>query len=62
MTNQNLLDRINALKKLTPSESKIADFLSRHYPEIVFDNVTSISKKTGVSKATVVRFFLHLGF
>ena len=62
MTNKNLLDRINALKKLTPSESKIADFISHHYPEIVFDNVTSISKKTGVSKATVVRFFSHLGF
>lgn len=62
MTNQNLLDRISALKKLTPSESKIADFISHHYPEIVFDNVTSISKKTEVSKATVVRFFSRLGF
>jgi DNA-binding MurR/RpiR family transcriptional regulator len=62
MANQNLLDRISTLKKLTPSESKIADFISNHYPEIAFDNVTSISKKTGVSKATVVRFFSHLGF
>jgi DNA-binding MurR/RpiR family transcriptional regulator len=62
MVNQKLLDRIRALKKLTPSESKIADFISQRYPEIVFDNVTSLSKKTGVSKATVVRFFAHLGF
>jgi DNA-binding MurR/RpiR family transcriptional regulator len=62
MVNQKLLDRIKALKKLTSSESKIADFISQHYPEIVFDNVTSISRKTGVSKATVVRFFTHLGF
>ncbi len=62
MTNNHLIERIRSLDKLTPSETKIADFISRHYPETVFENVTSISQKTGVSKATVVRFISRLGY
>jgi len=62
MDGQNLIDRIRALKKLTPSEAKVADFFSRLFPEIVFENVTTISQKSGVSKATVVRFISRLGY
>ena len=62
MDGQNLIDRIRALKKLTPSEVKIADLLSRRFPEIVFENVTTISQKSSVSKATVVRFISRLGY
>jgi DNA-binding MurR/RpiR family transcriptional regulator len=62
MANDKLLDRIRALQKLTPGEAKIADFLSRRFPETVFDNVTTISQKSGVSKATVVRFISRLGY
>jgi DNA-binding MurR/RpiR family transcriptional regulator len=40
----------------------MADFFARQYPETVFENVTSISNKTGVSKATVVRFISRLGY
>jgi len=61
MATNNLIERIRALKKLTPSEAKIAVFLSRCFPEIVFENVTTISPKSGVSKATVVRFISRLG-
>ncbi len=62
MTAQDLIDKIRSLKKLTPSEAKIAEYFSRNYAEIVFENVTSISQKTGVSKATVVRFISKLGY
>lgn len=62
MEQKNFIERIRTLAKLTPSEVKIADFLARHYPEIVFENATTISKKTGVSKATVVRFIARLGY
>ncbi|MCD6430871.1 MAG: MurR/RpiR family transcriptional regulator [Deltaproteobacteria bacterium] len=62
MEQKNLIERIRSLPKLTPSEVKIADFLARHYPEIVFENATTISQKTGVSKATVVRFIARLGY
>ena len=62
MKSQDLIDKIRSLKKLTPSEAKIAEYFSRNYAEIVFENVTSISQKTGVSKATVVRFISKLGY
>ncbi|MBT8350107.1 MAG: MurR/RpiR family transcriptional regulator [Deltaproteobacteria bacterium] len=62
MTAQDLIDKIRSLQKLTPSEAKIAEYFSRNYAEIVFENVTSISEKTGVSKATVVRFISKLGY
>lgn len=62
MEQKNFIERIRALAKLTPSEVKIADFLARHSPEIVFENATTISRQTGVSKATVVRFIARLGY
>ena len=57
-----LNQRIRSLGKLTPSESKIADYFSRNYWNLVFENTTSISDNTGVSKATVVRFISKLGY
>ena len=60
--NNTIISRIHALSRLTPSEVKIAEFFSRYEAELVFESVTSISEKTGVSKATVVRFIARLGF
>ena len=62
MAETRIIDQIRSLKKLTPSELKIAEYFSRHEAELVFENVTSISKNTGVSKATVVRFIARLGY
>lgn len=59
---RDLLQRIRALGQLTPSEAKIADYFSRNYWNLVFENTTSISDNTGVSKATVVRFIAKLGY
>jgi DNA-binding MurR/RpiR family transcriptional regulator len=62
MTDSDLICKIRSLDRLTPGETKIADFICRQYPEVAFDNVTSISQKAGVSKATVVRFIKKLGY
>ena len=50
MATHNLIERIRALKKLTPSEAKMADFFARQYPETVFENVTSFYFTAGLQK------------
>jgi DNA-binding MurR/RpiR family transcriptional regulator len=57
-----LLQRIRSLEKLTRSELRLADFISQNATQAVFENVTSLAQKTGVSKATVVRFISKLGY
>ncbi|MCU0560601.1 MAG: MurR/RpiR family transcriptional regulator [Desulfobacterales bacterium] len=53
---------MRALKRLTPSELELVAFLSRNASQAVFENVTTLAAKTGVSKATVVRFIAKLGY
>jgi len=62
MSNKEFIKRIQRLEKLTLSEKKIADFFSRNYTDLVFENLTTISKNTNVSKPTVLRFIAKLGF
>lgn len=62
MQTKDLTQRIRDLGKLTASEARIADYFSRNYWNLVFENTTSISENTGVSKATVVRFISKLGY
>jgi len=59
---KNIIKQIHSLKKMTPSELKIAEYFSRYEHELAFENVTSVSKNTGVSKSTVVRFLSRLGY
>lgn len=47
--------------KITPSEKKIAHFIKRHSTEVVFYNIVSLSKKIGISPATVSKFVKALG-
>ena len=62
MTSRQFIRRIQALEKLTPKEKKIADFFTRSYDDLVFENLSSISRKADVSKPTVLRFINKLGF
>ncbi len=62
MPENTLLQKIHSLQKLTRSEVKIADFFAQNEADLVFENVSTISSKTGVSKATVVRFVAKLGY
>ncbi|MGD8366188.1 MAG: MurR/RpiR family transcriptional regulator [Desulfobacterales bacterium] len=62
MKNSPLIERIQALDKLTPSEVKLAEFFSGRATQLLFENVTTLAEKTAVSKATVVRFIAKLGY
>ena len=62
MKTGSLTERIQSLEKLTPSEVRLAEFFSGQVTQLVFENVTTLAEKTGVSKATVVRFIAKLGY
>lgn len=57
-----LLQRLAQLEDLTPSEKKLATLFRHEYPQLAFDNLTDISAKAGVGKATVTRFVQRLGY
>ena len=57
-----LLQRLAQLEDLTPSEKKLAALFRREYPQLAFDNLTDISAKASVGKATVTRFVQRLGY
>jgi DNA-binding MurR/RpiR family transcriptional regulator len=57
-----LIRKLRGLDRLTPSEAKIAAFFQDSHKHLAFETVSSISAKTHVSKATVVRFISKLGF
>ena len=62
MQYKHLRERARSLKKLTPLDTQIAECFSRHYDEIVFVNVTSVSHNKGANKTTVVRFISKFGY
>ena len=47
---------------LTRSERRIAEWLERSFEQLAFLTVSEISKQTGVSEATIVRFARKIGF
>ncbi|HUI65890.1 MAG TPA: hypothetical protein VL126_13690, partial [Bacteroidota bacterium] len=47
---------------LTDNQRKVADFLLEHISEAPFLSVVELEKRSGASKATVVRFAQSLGF
>lgn len=57
-----LLQRLNQLEGMTPSEKKLATLFRKEYPHLAFDNLTDIGSKAGVGKATVTRFVQRLGY
>ncbi len=62
MDSSTIFERIRALEHLTPSETKIAQYLDQAYPLLAFETVTSISERARVGRATVVRFMSRLGY
>ena len=62
MSAPTIFDRIRALEHLTPSETKIAQYLDKAYPLLALETVTSISERARVGRATVVRFISRLGY
>ena len=62
MSTPTIFDRIRSLEHLTPSETKIAQYLDKAYPLLALETVTSISQRARVGRATVVRFISRLGY
>jgi DNA-binding MurR/RpiR family transcriptional regulator len=60
---QSILDKIYAdFKTFTPSQQKVAEYLSQHLDEALILNANQLAKKAGVSEATFTRFITRLGF
>lgn len=58
-----MFTRMRALDRLTPTEKKIAVFFDKNPKLLAFDNLTALSIKAGVSKASMIRFLIHrLGY
>jgi DNA-binding MurR/RpiR family transcriptional regulator len=50
------------LEQLSPNDRRVARHVLDNYAEAPFETAESLSKKTGVSKAAVVRFAVRVGF
>ena len=60
---RSILDKIYAeYKAFTPSQQKVAEYLSQHLEEALILNANQLAKKVGVSEATFTRFIARLGF
>ena len=60
---RSILDIIYAeYKTFTPSQQKVAEYLSQHLEEALILNANQLAKKVGVSEATFTRFIARLGF
>lgn len=58
-----LLERLHERRHLfTKQEQVVASYLEAGYPHAGLESATAISKRTGISAATIVRFIAKLGF
>lgn len=58
-----ILSKISAeYQHLTPTQRKIAEFLSHHLNDVLVLNVTQLAEKARVSEATISRLITRLGF
>lgn len=58
-----ILDKIyTEYKTFTPSQQKVAEYLTQHLDETLILNANQLAKEAGVSEATFTRFITRLGF
>lgn len=58
-----ILDKIyTEYKTFTPSQQKVAEYLTQHLDEVLILKANQIAKEAGVSEATFTRFITRLGF
>ncbi len=50
------------LQDLKPAEQKVADYILKNVDEVIYASITSLSKETGVSEATIVKLCQRLGY
>ncbi len=60
---RSVLDKIySEYKTFTPSQQKVAEYLTQHLDEALILKANQLAKKAGVSEATFTRFITRLGF
>ena len=60
---RSILDKIyTEYKTFTPSQQKVAEYLTHHLDEALILNASQLAKQAGVSEATFTRFITRLGF
>jgi DNA-binding MurR/RpiR family transcriptional regulator len=60
---RSILDKIyTEYKTFTPSQQKIAEYLTQHLDEALILKASQLAKEAGVSEATFTRFITRLGF
>ena len=57
-----LLHLKSHLKDLKPAEKKVAEYILKNVDEVIYASITSLSEKTGVSEATIVKLCQRLGY
>ena len=58
-----ILDKIyTEYKTFTPSQQKVAEYLTRHLDDTLILKANQLAKEAGVSEATFTRFITRLGF
>lgn len=55
-----LFARIRALKKLTTTQAKLVELFRNNQNSLAFETLIMLSAKAGVSKASTVRFLIHV--
>ena len=53
---------INGPRKLTPSQARVAEYVLREPDEVVFLSAVELSRRLGLSDATIIRLAQALGF
>jgi DNA-binding MurR/RpiR family transcriptional regulator len=60
---RSILDKIyTEYKTFTPSQQKVAEYLTQHLDEALILKASQLAKQAGVSEATFTRFITRLGF
>jgi len=60
---KSILDKIyTEYKTFTPSQQKVAEYLTQHLDEALILKASQLAKQAGVSEATFTRFITRLGF
>ena len=60
---KSILDKIyTEYKTFTPSQQKVAEYLSQHLDEALILKANQLAKEAGVSEATFTRFITRIGF
>ena len=62
MNQQQFIDEVNGLSRITESEKRIAAYFIEHFMALPYARINDLCREIGVGKATLGRFLENLGF